>query len=291
MKQLLIAKTISATPSTTAGAISFYKFRSGVNNSRTYITDAANAIAEDFGIQLGKGANVLPTIVDEINFSTLTVTKSTPKAGSTFTAKMTIGNAIANKDYTIVIVKRGVVFNERNTWTVTYKAKPSPTDTGSSDTVTTIATALVNAVNANGSGLTASNSAGVITFNAASGDYIDYEIKGADMLMNVEATNVTHGVVPTLDKAYIKDLYQQCIGDEGIQYTDPSAIELQPNRYNDFAFIDGLSAIHGMYTLRFANKRHSARTTEDLVWQEIHIVSAVQIKALDTLAGIVVSGS
>lgn len=284
MKQLLIAKTISATPSTTAGALSFYKFKSKAN-----ITDAANAIAEDFGIQVGKGANVLPTIVDEVNFSNLTVTKSTPKAGSLFTAKMTISNVVAGQDYTIVIVKRGVVFNERNTWTVTYQAKPNPTGTGSSDTVTTIAAALANDVNANGSGLTASNSSGVITFNAAAGDYTDYEIKGADMLMNVEATNVTHGVVPTLDKAYVKDLYQQCIGDKGIQYTDPSANELQPNRYNDFAFIDGLSAIHGMYTLRFANKRHSARTTEDLVWQEIHIVSAVQIKALDTLAGLTVS--
>ena len=198
MKQLLIVSNTTlnggaAAPkdlsSMAKGAIGFYH----LDDDTAWLSTAAT---KNFAIALGYGTKANAFVIPEVDFSSLTLQKATSQAAATFTAKVTISSVTVGKEYTIMIVKKGVVFHERNTWTATSLAK--------STTVADVAADLVKQINASKetSGMTASNSAGVITLTAAQPG-VDFEIVCADELTGVKPTAVTNGIAAILDKAYV----------------------------------------------------------------------------------------
>lgn len=221
MKQLILGKNkayASAAKSTdltsvAEGTIAMFKLSDG-----SLITGKVDS---DFSLVLGRKTNVTPFVIPEVNFKTLTVEKATNQPAKTFTAKMTIANAVAGKNYTIIVVKKGVVRHERNTWTATCMAN--------STAVTDVAADLVKQFNASSetSGMTASNSGGVITFTASVAG-IDFDIVGADELTGVKPTAVTNGIPGILDKAYVVDLASRCAAGKGFNYTAQDASEIYP---------------------------------------------------------------
>ena len=277
MKQLILGKNkayASAAKSTdltsvAEGTIAMFKLSDG-----SLITGKVDS---DFSIVLGRKTNVTPFVIPEVNFKTLTVEKATNQPAKTFTAKMTIANAVAGKNYTIIVVKKGVVRHERNTWTATCMAN--------STTVTDVAADLVKQFNASSetSGMTASNTGGAITFTASVAG-VDFDIVGADELTGVKPTAVTNGIPGILDKAYVVDLASRCAAGKGFNYTAQDASEIYPG-YPE-AVED---TTYTMYTLRFAVPRVAAKQRDEVVYQIVHIVvpsAATVVTTLDTIFGL-----
>lgn len=277
MKQLILGKNkayASAAKSTdltsvVEGTIAMFKLSDG-----SLITSKVDS---DFSLVLGRKTNVTPIVIPEVNFKTLTVEKATNQPAKTFTAKMTIASAVAGKNYTIIVVKKGVVRHERNTWTATCMAN--------STAVTDVAADLVKQFNASSetSGMTASNSGGVITFTASVAG-IDFDIVGADELTGVKPTAVTNGIPGILDKAYVVDLASRCAAGKGFNYTAQDASEIYPG-YPDTVE----DTTYTMYTLRFAVPRVAAKQRDEVVYQIVHIVvpsAATVVTTLDTIFGL-----
>ena len=280
MKQLLIVSNTTLNGGATApkdlssmakGAIGFYH----LDNDTAWLSTAAT---KNFAIALGGGTKTNAFIIPEVDFSSLTLQKATNQAAATFTAKVTISSVTVGKEYTIIIVKKGVVFHERNTWTATSYAK--------STTVADVAADLVKQINASKetSGMTASNSGGVITLTAAQPG-VDFEIVCADELTGVKPTAVTNGIAAILDKAYVEDLASRCAAGKGFNYTAEDAHEIYPGYPEAVA-----DTTYTLYTLRFKVGRSAAKQRDEQVYQIVHIAVPSTAEALlgsiDTILGL-----
>lgn len=280
MKQLLIVSNTTLNGGATApkdlssmakGAIGFYH----LDNDTAWLSTAAT---KNFAIALGGGTKTNAFVIPEVDFSSLTLQKATSQAAATFTAKVTISSVTAGKEYTIIIVKKGVVFHERNTWTATSYAK--------STTVADVAADLVKQINASKetSGMTASNSSGVITLTAAQPG-VDFEIVCADELTGVKPTSVTNGIAAILDKAYVEDLASRCAAGKGFNYTAEDAHEMYPGYPETVA-----DTTYTLYTLRFKVGRSAAKQRDEQVYQIVHIAvpstAEALLTSLDTILGV-----
>lgn len=280
MKQLLIVSNTTlnggaAAPkdlsSMSKGAIGFYH----LDDDTAWLSTAAT---KNFAIVLGYGTKANAFVIPEVDFSSLTLQKATSQAAATFTAKVTISSVTVGKEYTIIIVKKGVVFHERNTWTATSYAKNT--------TVANVAADLVKQINASKetSGMTASNEGGVITLTASKAGF-DYEVVCADELTGVKPTSVTNGIAAVLDKAYVEDLASRCAAGKGFNYTAEDAHEMYPGYPESVA-----DTTYVLYTLRFKVGRSAAKQRDEQVYQIVHIAvpstASSLITSLDTILGV-----
>lgn len=280
MKQLLIVSNTTlnggaAAPkdlsSMAKGAIGFYH----LDDDTTWLSTAAT---KNFAIALGYGNKANAFVIPEVDFSSLTLQKATNQAASTFTAKVTISSVTVGKEYTIIIVKKGVVFHERNTWTATSYAR--------STTVADVAADLVKQINASKetSGMTASNEGGVITLTASKAG-VDYEVVCADELTGVKPTAITNGIAAILDKAYIEDLASRCAAGKGFNYTAEDAHEMYPGYPESVA-----DTTYTLYTLRFKVGRSAAKQRDEQVYQIVHIAvpstASSLLTSIDTILGV-----
>lgn len=273
MKQLFIAKNVAYPTSTDMstladGAIAL------VNPADGKILTAAPT--SNFSIFVGRGSGKLPRMFPEIDVKSLQVTKATYQAGATFTAKITVPTPEKGTHYTVVITKKGTVFNERNNWTFTTMA----TTTTAAD----VAKQLTAQINGNKYqlGVKAESTGGAITITALEAGK-DYEVLGADGLMGVAPTDVTHGEKAMYDKAYIQDLASRCAAGKGFNYLGEDGKEIYPG-YPEV--VDEEQYV--LYTLRFAVPRVAAKQRDEVVYQIVHVavpVGSDAITTLDTIFG------
>ena len=280
MKQLFISQkkayatsTAKSTDLTTVpeGTVAMFDLATGA-----LLTNAAKATG-NFSIVVGRGTDKMPLMFPEVNFKTLQVNKATYQAGATFTAKITVPTPEKGKHYTVVVTKKGTVFNERNNWTFTTVA----TTTTAADVSKQIA-AQING-NKYQLGVSASYSGGAITITALEAGK-DFEVLGADGLSGIAPTDVTHGKKAELDKEDIKDLASRCAAGKGFNYTGDDGKEIYPG-YPEVVSEDQYT----LYTLRFAVPRVSAKQRDEVVYQIVHIavpVGAGAITTLDTIFGL-----
>lgn len=243
---------------------------------------SAEDLKNNVAIACGNASGKAPYHFPEVDVKSLTVEKAEYKAGSVFTATITIPTTEKGLQYTIIIAKKGTKLHERNTWTYTSIAKD--------DIATAVATDIVKQINANTntSGVTATNSAGAITITAVSAPTIDqvydYEVIGADELTGVKPTSVTPGKAEILGKEYVKDLASRCAAGKGFNYLAEDGKDLYPG------YLENITEDqYVMYTLRFAVPRMSAKQRDEVVYQLVHIVvpvGAACIETLDTIFGI-----
>lgn len=280
MKQLFISQkkayATSAAKSTDLttvpeGTIALFDLATGA-----LLTNAAKATG-NFSIVVGRGANKMPLMFPEVDLKTLEVTKATYQAGATFTAKITVPTPEKGANYTVIVTKKGTVFNERNNWTFTTVA----TSTTAADVAKQI-TAQING-NKYQLGVSASYSGGAITITALEAGK-DYEVLGADGLIGVAPTEVTHGKKAKLDKADIKDLASRCAAGKGFNDTYASGDSIYPG-YPEVVDEDQ----YVLYTLRFAVPRVSAKQRDEIVYQIVHLavpVESTSIATLDVILGL-----
>ena len=287
MKKLLIvgSTTVSSdlTTLTTSGVLTFTDLKTdGTSGKHSVLTDKATS---NFAIYLGRGANLLPIQVPEIDVKTMTVVKTAYAAGNTFKCAFTIpssvsANTLRHQNLTILIVKKGTVFNERSSWhfTKVLAKGESVASNGGTYTADQVAQYFVDQIKAAGErlGLTATISSATITLVGPDND-TDYEVKFVDDLHITALTADTFANAGTAgkycpalmavgDAAYVKRLYQECIADEGIKYLAEDGKEIYPG-YNP----DAISGTFNLFTIRFAVGRDASKTRDERAYQIVHI--------------------
>ena len=194
------------------------------------------------------------------------------QAATTFAASIVIPAPDSDYyDYTIIAVKKGKKFNERNKWTASVRVK-------SNDTATTIADKLAKYFNDNkdGLGLTVVNNAGTLTFTAVKAGE-DYELVPADDLMGTSVTYTTRGKSAYGDLDYIKDLADKAAADAGFEYTYEDDIKaLYPNYHFNPGNAEAESTQFSIFTLRWAEPRYM-KTRDEVVHQILQIVVPTSI--------------
>lgn len=287
MKQLLIVGSSTYGTNATltdAGKITFTDLvvaTSGTDAGKHSVL--SNKATSNFAIYLGRGANLLPFQVPEVDVKTMTAVKTPYSAGNAYSCKFTVpavsANATRNQNLTVMIVKNGTVFNERNTWHFTYVL-----GAGKAGTASVIADWFVAQINAAGErlGLTASNSGAVITLIGPDND-TNYTVTFIDDLVIAALTAHSSGslasgefidAVPAIgDADYVKKLYQECVEDKGIKYLAEDGKEIYPG------YPEAISGTFNIFTIRFAVGRDSAKTRDERVSQIVHI--AVPISSTD----------
>lgn len=260
MKQLLIVSNDTLNggatkpidlSSMTKGAIGFFQ----LDNPDAWL---AAAPTDNFGIALGGGSDALPFIIPEVDVKSLQVQKSSPKAGAAKVVTFTFPAPIVGKEYTVIIVKKGVVFNERSNWTSNVIA--------STTIVETEADKLVKAINTNNGihGVTASNVGATITLTGTKG--IDFEVKLVDALSNITLTVSTSFSQSVGQKADIQELALACAAGKGFEYLADEGKEIYPG------FPEAVNdAEYYLYTLRFKVGREASKQRDEQVWQTVHI--------------------
>ena len=280
MKQLLISQkkayatsTAKSTDLTTVpeGTVAMFDLATGA-----LLTNAAKATG-NFSIVVGRAAGKMPLMFPEVDLKTLEVTKATYAAATTFTAKITVPTPTVGEHYTVIVTKKGTVFNERSNWSFTAMAKDT--------TAANVAKQLTAQINANKYqlGVKAEYTGGAITITAVEAGK-DYEVLGADALLGVAPTEVTNGKKAVCDKAYIQDLASRCAAGKGFNYAADDGKDIYPG-YPEVVDEDQ----YVLYTLRFAVPRVAAKQRDEVVYQLVHLavpVGSASIATLDVILGL-----
>lgn len=275
MRQFLLGKSVAYPTALTSLAVGQFAFVALVSGVETLDSDGTK-IKDKGYIYLGKsdakgGKLVVPIYKNNFSYSKMVYAASTQ-----YTGNFTIADVVAGSDYTVVVVKKGVGFNERNKWTATVRAKAA-------DTVNTIAAALASQITANvGAGVTAAASADKVTVTAKEKG-VDYELTLGDDLFGTAVTQ-THATAAVADAKYITDLAIKAAADAGIEYTYQDAGELIYPDFplNPLAQDDSADAGFTVYTIRFAEPREM-KTVDQSINQIVQIAVPTGTAAIETI--------
>lgn len=273
MKQFILGKNIAyadALPLNTVGEIAFVALVNGVET-----LDSNGTKIKDKGyIYLLRDEKVGGQVVIPIYKNKFSYSKMTYQAATAYTSNFTIAEVTPGLDYTVIVTKKGVNFNERFKWTATVRAK-------SSDTVITVAKALADLITANGdgSGVTATNNVGKVTITAKEKG-VDYKVTLADDIFGLAVTE-TAAKVALADAAYVKDLAMKAAADAGIEYTYDDFI--YPNYpLNPLAQPDAADTGFTIFTLKFAEPREM-KTMDTAVNQIVQIALPTRADAIASI--------
>lgn len=275
MRQFLLGKSADYPTALTSLAVGQLAFVALVNGAETLDSDGTKIKNKGY-IYLGKsdakgGKLVVPIYKNNFSYSKMVYAASTQ-----YTGNFTIADVVAGSDYTVVVVKKGVGFNERNKWTATVRAKAA-------DTVNTIAAALASQITANvGAGVTAAAFAGEVTVTAKEKG-VDYELTLGDDLFGTAVTQ-THATAAVADAKYITDLAIKAAADAGIEYTYQDAGELIYPDFplNPLAQDDSADTGFTVYTIRFAEPREM-KTVDQSINQIVQIAVPTDTTAIATI--------
>lgn len=240
-----------------------------------HIVDSDGTKIKDKGyIFLGKedakgGDVIVPIYKNKFSF-----TKMEYKAAGAYIGNFTIPAPTVGDDLTVVVVKKGVQFNERNKWTATMRVKDG-------QDASACAKELAEQLNNNpASGVKAVAEAAKITITAVNKGE-DYKIALGDDLFGVAVTE-THAITPLADANYIKDLAMKAAADAGIEYTyqDPANLIYPGYPLNPLAQPDSVDVGYTVFTLKFAEPREM-KTVDQSINQIVQIALPTGAAAID----------
>ena len=262
----------------TALTVGQLAFSALVNGQHTVDSDGTKIKDKGYiflGKEDAKGGDVIVPIYKN-NFS---FTKMVYQAAGAYTGDFTIPAPTVGDDLTVVVVKKGVQFNERNKWTATMRVKDG-------QDASACAKELTEQLNNNpASGVKAVAAAAKITITAVNKGE-DYKIALGDDLFGVAVTE-TPAVTPLADANYIKDLAMKAAADAGIEYTyqDPANLIYPGYPLNPLAQPDSVDAGYTVFTLKFAEPREM-KTVDQSINQIVQIAlptGAVAIDKVETI--------
>lgn len=287
MRQLLFATSLATTDAkvsavTTEGAIGVAQINKStgemtfINTPPVYYEENDNPYLDQNGkhhlnlVLIRSAANggnvVLPLYPNHYD-----IAKGEYQAATTFVATLTVPTPDSEYyDYTIIAVKKGKKFNERNKWTASVRVK-------STDTAGALAQKLADYFNTNKDGLglevtISGDDSNVLTFTAIKAGE-DYEIVPADDLTGLSVTYTARGKEAFGDVKYIKDLADKAAADVGYEYTYQDDLNVLYPKYHFSlpAEDDEEDSGFDIYTLRFAEPR-MVKTRDEVVHQIVQIV-------------------
>lgn len=273
MKQLLIVNSTAgkvnypADLSTLAnGAIAFFT----IDPSTGKATNMASVGETNFGIVLGRPNGQVPMIIPEVDVKTLTIAKAEYAAGVKYKGEITIPTTEVGKTYTLILVKKGAVPHERNTWTATFTAKTT-TATDTAKALRDYFNAMIDSGSLPFKKDTATTAKITLEANAA-GDM--WTLVAGDDLRGTTVTN-TEGKKAVGDKAYVEELASKCAAGKGFTDTYANGATTIPG------YPETVEDVHyNIYTLRFAVSRAAAKTRDEVVNQVVHIASVASLDAV-----------
>lgn len=262
----------------TALTVGQLAFSALVNGQHTVDSDGTKIKDKGYiflGKEDAKGGDVIVPIYKN-NFS---FTKMVYQAAGAYTGNFTIPAPTVGDDLTVVVVKKGVQFNERNKWTATMRVKDG-------QDASACAKELAEQLNNNpASGVKAVAEDAKITITAVNKGE-DYKIALGDDLFGVAVTE-TPAVTPLADANYIKDLAMKAAADAGIEYTyqDPANLIYPGYPLNPLAQPDSVDAGYTVFTLKFAEPREM-KTVDQSINQIVQIAlptGATAIAKVETI--------
>ena len=256
------------------GAIGFFYNKDGVPTASA----DGSGITNEAMIVLGRSADKGGPIVLPFFKNNFSYVKGVYQAATKFSAKVTIPTPTKIGDYSIIVVRKGVKFNERNKWTAMIHVRD--VNMTANDLAAKIAEQINNMTI--GSGVTATTDTAKITITAVNGG-VDYEILGADELFGLDVTVSVKGIPAYGSAKYVQDLAEKAAADAGFEYTYRDAYyylypdyPLNPLKQNDAA-----DTGFTIFTLRFAEPR-DVKTRDEVVNQIIQVAFPTGAAAITT---------
>jgi hypothetical protein len=278
MRTFLLGSKSDLGDDLTALTVGQLAFSALVNGQHTVDSDGTKIKDKGYiflGKEDAKGGDVIVPIYKN-NFS---FTKMVYQAAGAYTGNFTIPAPTVGDDLTVVVVKKGVQFNERNKWTATMRVKDG-------QDASACAKELTEQLNNNpASGVKAVAAAANIAITAVNKGE-DYKIALGDDLFGVAVTE-TPAVTPLADANYIKDLAMKAAADAGIEYTyqDPANLIYPGYPLNPLAQPDSVDAGYTVFTLKFAEPREM-KTVDQSINQIVQIAlptGAAAIAKVETI--------
>lgn len=285
MRTFLLGSKSDLGDDLTALTVGQLAFSALVNGQHTVDSDGTKIKDKGYiflGKEDAKGGDVIVPIYKN-NFS---FTKMVYQAAGAYTGNFTIPAPTVGDDLTVVVVKKGVQFNERNKWTATMRVKDG-------QDASACAKELTEQLNNNpASGVKAVAAAAKITITAVNKGE-DYKIALGDDLFGVAVTE-TPAVTPLADANYIKDLAMKAAADAGIEYTyqDPANLIYPGYPLNPLAQPDSVDAGYTVFTLKFAEPRET-KTVDKSINQIVQIAlptGATAIAKVETILKAIAKG-
>lgn len=285
MRTFLLGSKSDLGDDLTALTVGQLAFSALVNGQHTVDSDGTKIKDKGYiflGKEDAKGGDVIVPIYKN-NFS---FTKMVYQAAGAYTGDFTIPAPTVGDDLTVVVVKKGVQFNERNKWTATMRVKDG-------QDASACAKELTEQLNNNpASGVKAVAAAAKITITAVNKGE-DYKIALGDDLFGVAVTE-TPAVTPLADANYIKDLAMKAAADAGIEYTyqDPANLIYPGYPLNPLAQPDSVDAGYTVFTLKFAEPREM-KTVDQSINQIVQIAlptGAAAITKVETILKAIAKG-
>lgn len=285
MRTFLLGSKSDLGDDLTALTVGQLAFSALVNGQHTVDSDGTKIKDKGYiflGKEDAKGGDVIVPIYKN-NFS---FTKMVYQAAGAYTGDFTIPAPTVGDDLTVVVVKKGVQFNERNKWTATMRVKDG-------QDASACAKELTEQLNNNpASGVKAVAAAAKITITAVNKGE-DYKIALGDDLFGVAVTE-TPAVTPLADANYIKDLAMKAAADAGIEYTyqDPANLIYSGYPLNPLAQPDSVDAGYTVFTLKFAEPREM-KTVDQSINQIVQIAlptGATAIAKVETILKAIAKG-
>lgn len=279
MRTFLLGSKSDLGDDLTALTVGQLAFSALVNGKHTVDSDGTKIKDKGYiflGKEDAKGGDVIVPIYKN-NFS---FTKMVYQAAGAYTGNFTIPAPTVGDDLTVVVVKKGVQFNERNKWTATMRVKDG-------QDASACAKELTEQLNNNpASGVKAVAADANITITAVNKGE-DYKIALGDDLFGVAVTE-TPAVTPLADANYIKDLAMKAAADAGIEYTyqDPANLIYPGYPLNPLAQPDSVDAGYTVFTLKFAEPREM-KTVDQSINQIVQIALPTGAAAIDKVETIV----
>ena len=233
----------------------------------TLTTTGADVKAES-NIVVGRSLENGGNFMIPIHKNAFSYVKMTYKANTSFTATVVVTTPNVMGDYTIVIAKKGVNFNERNKWTATVHV--SEKDIEGNMTAAQLAEKLKTAINNNvGNGVKATLNSATITI-AANKPAVDYKVICADNLINVKPTE-TAATIGYGSADYIRELANKAAADAGFTDTFEEDIDMYKNYPLDPLAGDPTTDIgYTIFTLKFAEPR-AMKTVDQVINQIVQV--------------------
>ena len=272
MKQLLIVKSICADNFQDAGILEdgelgMFDVASGVGNPELFENGARPA--RNFCIALGR-PNGTAIVIPEVDIKTLTTSYVQYDAGHPWTGEITIPDTADGCTYTLILVKKGAVPHERNTWTATETVFDAE-KVDAAALAAKLGAYFQRMIDSGSLDMTVTVTGAKIEF-ASTNQAEDWELKCGDDLYGTEVT-VMHKEDAVGDKAYIENLAKACAAGKGFTdvYRDGDTI------YPGYPETVGESDHFDIMTLRFAVGRAASKTRDERVYQLVHIAIPVAL--------------
>lgn len=279
MKQLFIIPSATTYPTDTAvvtdgtklsaGQMAFAQMAgSGDSRIATLITKlgkvgAADMKEDDIFFIYGRGENS-QAITGVIDALTHTVTKASPKEGVNFSREITLPVPEKGLNYSLELQKKGVVFHERNLWTVTetYRQGKVTTD---EQLAASLGKQLEEMNNSDMLNIKVTVSGAKVKVEGK--DYQDWNFEAVDDAYGlVTLGDITRGQAPVCDKDYVKHLASVCAQNRGFNNTYADGASIYPGYPMELT-----DDWYDVYTIHYKYGRKASRTRDESIWQDVII--------------------